>query len=58
VQRLHAAVQRTITGDLRGRLTELGLEVAGGTPEQFAAYIRADSAKYAKLVAVAKIQPQ
>jgi tripartite-type tricarboxylate transporter receptor subunit TctC len=58
VQRLHAVVQKTITGDLRGRLTELGLEVAGGTPEQFAAYIRADSAKYAKLVAVAKIQPQ
>ena len=58
VQRLNTAAQKAITGDLRKRLTELGLDVAGGTPEEFAAYIRADSAKYAKLISVAKIRPQ
>lgn len=58
VQKLNAEVQTAISGDLRKRLTELGLGVAGGTPEQFAAYIREDSAKYAKLVKVANIKPQ
>lgn len=58
IQRLNAEVQTAISGDLRKRLTELGLGVAGGTPEQFAAYIREDSAKYAKLVKVANIKPQ
>ena len=58
VQRLNAEVQKIISGDLRKRLTELGLDVVGGTPEQFAAYIREDSAKYAKLVKAANIKPQ
>lgn len=58
IERLNAEVQKAVSGDLRKRLTELGLDVAGGTPEQFAAYIREDSAKYAKLVKVANIKPQ
>lgn len=50
VARLNAEIQNAISGDLRKRLTELGLDVAGGTPEQFAAFMHRDIAKYAKLV--------
>lgn len=58
IQRLHGEMQKVLSGDLRKRLTDLGLDAAGGTPEEFAAYIRQDSAKYAKLVKVANIKPQ
>ncbi len=50
VAKLNAEIQKAIDGDLRKRLIELGLEVAGGTPEQFTAFMHADIAKYAKLV--------
>jgi tripartite-type tricarboxylate transporter receptor subunit TctC len=56
--KLHAEVQKAISGDLRKRLTELGLDVAGGTPEQFAAFIREDSERYAKIIKTAGITLQ
>jgi tripartite-type tricarboxylate transporter receptor subunit TctC len=58
VQRLSSEMQKMLSGDLRKRLTELGLDAVGGTPEEFSAYIRQDSAKYAKLVKAANIKPQ
>jgi tripartite-type tricarboxylate transporter receptor subunit TctC len=36
--------------DVRERLTSLGIEIAGGTPEALAATIAADVQKWAKLV--------
>ena len=36
--------------DVRERLTSLGAEVVGSTPEQFAAFQKADTAKWAKVV--------
>lgn len=56
--KLNAEVQKAISGDLRKRLTELGLDVAGGTPEQFAAFIREDSERYAKIIKTAGITLQ
>jgi tripartite-type tricarboxylate transporter receptor subunit TctC len=53
--KLHAEVQNAINGDLRKRLIELGLDVAGGTAEQFAAFIREDSARYEKIIKKAGI---
>ena len=50
VAKLNNAVQKALGGDLRGRFAEVGLDVAGGTPDQFAATIRADMAVYARLV--------
>ena len=47
-----------LAGDIRPRLTDLGLDAVGGTPEQFAAFIRQDIAKYVKIVKVAGIAPQ
>ena len=50
ISRLNGEVQKMLAGDLRKRLLELGLDVAGGTPEQFAAFIREDIAKYGRIV--------
>ena len=58
VERLNAEVNRMLAGDIRARLTELGLDTVGGTPEQFASFVRQDIAKYAKIVRVAAIPPQ
>lgn len=59
VTRLNAEIQKYLTtGDLKGKLTEYGLDVAGGTPEQFAAFMREDSARYGKIVKAARIPPQ
>jgi tripartite-type tricarboxylate transporter receptor subunit TctC len=58
IARLHDIVQKEIGGDLRAQLIKMGLDVAGGTPDQFAAFIRKDSAMYGKLVKAANITPQ
>jgi len=43
-------VYPAITAILRERFAEVGLDIAGGTPDQFAATIRNDIAVYARLV--------
>jgi tripartite-type tricarboxylate transporter receptor subunit TctC len=58
VLRLNGEVQKMLGGDLRDRLFNLGLDVAGGTPESFTAFIREDIARYASIVKAAKIPPQ
>ena len=58
VDRLNGEVNKMLAADIRQRLTELGLDAVGGTPEQFAGFIRQDIAKYAKIVKVAGIPPQ
>jgi tripartite-type tricarboxylate transporter receptor subunit TctC len=51
VAKLNAEVNGMLrTPETRNRLTELGFEVAGGTPEQFAELIKVDMAKWAKAV--------
>jgi len=57
VQRLNAEMHKAVTGELRPRFSELGLEVAGGTPEAFAAFIREEIERYARLVKAAGLQP-
>ena len=58
VTRLNNEVQKMLgSADLGGKLVAMGLDVAGGRPEQFAAFIREDSARYAKIVKAAKIPP-
>jgi tripartite-type tricarboxylate transporter receptor subunit TctC len=51
VERLNAAIVKGLAApDARERLGALGGEVGGSTPEQFAARIRAESDKWAKLI--------
>jgi tripartite-type tricarboxylate transporter receptor subunit TctC len=51
VGKLNETVNAVLTRDtFRARLAQLGAEPAGGTPEQFAAMVRADRAKWHQLV--------
>ena len=51
VSRLHGDIVKVLKlPDVRERLVALGAEVVGDTPEQFAAFQKADSAKWAKIV--------
>jgi tripartite-type tricarboxylate transporter receptor subunit TctC len=43
---------------LRESMSKQGNEVAGGTPEQFAALIKSEAAKWGKVVKAAKIEPE
>jgi len=44
--------------DVTSRLEADGSEVIASTPEQFGAFIRAETVKWAKLVKAAGIQPE
>ena len=43
---------------VRTRLTEEGGDVVGGTPEQFAAYIALETAKWARVVKMAGVKAE
>ena len=49
---IHAVMRQ---GDLRGRLAAQGLDAEVGTPQEFAAYIRTELARFAMLVTIANI---
>jgi tripartite-type tricarboxylate transporter receptor subunit TctC len=56
INKLNAEFNRAIAApDVRGRLTPVGAELAGGSPADFDALIRSDLDKYAKLVKDAHI---
>jgi tripartite-type tricarboxylate transporter receptor subunit TctC len=44
--------------DVSTRLAELGAESVGSTPEQFSAHIKAEIAKWAKVIKDAKVELQ
>ena len=51
VLHLNAAVNKALAAPLvREKLPEFGLEIVGGTPEQYAAHIKSESAKWADVV--------
>ena len=51
VDRLHQEITRSLrTPDMRERLTSLGLEVVGSTPEEFGGYIKSETEKWAKVI--------
>ena len=51
IRALHAEFMKAMrTPEVRERLTSLGLEPVGNTPEAFAALIRSETARFAKLV--------
>lgn len=57
VRKLNADINRILQApDVRERLTALGTEPTGGTPEKFAETIKADTARWAKVVADANIR--
>lgn len=57
VARIHAeAVKALKAPDVSDKLLAQGANVVGGTPEEFAAFIRAESARWGKLVRAAGIR--
>jgi len=51
VQRLHAEVQRALQSpEVRAKLIAAGTEILGSTPEEYAAYIRSELARWSKIV--------
>jgi tripartite-type tricarboxylate transporter receptor subunit TctC len=57
IRRLNAALVRGLAdADARARLGALGGEVVAGTPEQFGRHIRAESEKWAKIIAAAGVK--
>jgi tripartite-type tricarboxylate transporter receptor subunit TctC len=57
VARLHREITASLREpDMRERLRALGTDPVGNTPEEFGAFIRAELAKYAKVIRDAKIK--
>jgi tripartite-type tricarboxylate transporter receptor subunit TctC len=57
IVRVHADLQRVLAmPDVKERLALQGGEARGSTPEEFGAFMRAEHAKYAKIIAVAGIK--
>jgi tripartite-type tricarboxylate transporter receptor subunit TctC len=58
VQKLNVSINKVLAmPEIRDILVGQGNQVGGGTPDEFAAMIRAETAKWAKVVKDAKIQP-
>ena len=56
VQKLNDAINKALrNADMRERLETLAFEPVGGTPPQFAAYVKAEIAKWGKVVREGKI---
>jgi tripartite-type tricarboxylate transporter receptor subunit TctC len=59
VDRLHAEVAKALQQrEVREKLSTDGAEAVGNTPEQFAAYIKAETEKWAKVVKAAGIKAE
>ena len=59
VTRLHGEIVKVLQQpDVKDRLGKDGAEPVGSTPEEFAAFIRAETVKWAKVVRDAGIQPE
>jgi tripartite-type tricarboxylate transporter receptor subunit TctC len=53
-QRLNNEIRAILAmTEVRARFTELGFDVVGDTPEEFAEFLRAENAKWKKIVAIA-----
>jgi tripartite-type tricarboxylate transporter receptor subunit TctC len=58
VRRLHLETVKTLAlPDLRGKLTDLGMEVIGNSPDEFAAAIKSEIPKWAKVIKESGIKP-
>ena len=59
VTRIHAELAKALrSAELREFMTREGGEAAGSTPEESAAYFRAEVERYAKVVKATNMQPQ
>ena len=59
VQRVNTALNQALQeADVKDRLARLGIEPVGGTPQQFAAMLEKDRAKWRKIITERHISPE
>ena len=59
IVKLHADITRTMSvREVQEKLSSLGLDLAGGTPEEFATLIKTDLARFGKLIREAGIRAE
>ena len=59
VDRLNQETNRFLSmPDVRERLVSLAYEIRGGSPEEFSALLKLETAKWAKVITTAGIKPQ
>ncbi|MES2186741.1 MAG: tripartite tricarboxylate transporter substrate binding protein [Pseudomonadota bacterium] len=59
IARLNADINAALKlPDVRAKLEDAGIDIQGGTPEEYAALIKSDLAKWGKVVKQAGIQPE
>jgi tripartite-type tricarboxylate transporter receptor subunit TctC len=59
VAKLNGAMNSVLRqDDVRGKLTGAGIEIQGGTPEEFGQVIRNEIDKWGRIVKQAGIQPE
>jgi len=59
LQILHREIVKAYNApDVKKQVLDTGSEVVGDTPEQFAAFVRAESAKWSKVIRDANIKPE
>ena len=59
VAKLNAEFNKDLAmADVKKKLTDAGIEPAGGTPQQFADFIQSEMKKWAKVAKDANIQPE
>ncbi|HZM48787.1 MAG TPA: tripartite tricarboxylate transporter substrate binding protein [Burkholderiales bacterium] len=57
VDQVNAAIGQALRApDITERFAAIGMEAVGGTPEEFGAFLRAETAKWAKVIKVANIK--
>ena len=58
IRRLHLETVKALAlPDLRRKLTELGMEVIGNSPDEFASVIKSEIPKWAKVIKESGIKP-
>ncbi|MGZ5169888.1 MAG: Bug family tripartite tricarboxylate transporter substrate binding protein, partial [Burkholderiales bacterium] len=59
VSRLNTELNKALgSSELKDKLLAAGIQPTGGTPEQFASFIRSETARYAKVIKDAGIKPE
>lgn len=59
IARLHSETVKLLSQpDVRERIANVGAEIVGNSPQEFAAFIQAERAKYARIIKEANIKPE
>jgi tripartite-type tricarboxylate transporter receptor subunit TctC len=59
LDRLHQEITRAVRApDMKERLNSLGLDVVASTPEEFGAYMKSETEKWAKVIKTMGIKPE